>query len=168
MDYTPGIVSLTGRGNTPIPSTMARQLALYVVLYSPIAMAADLPENYAAHPRPFEFIKQVPTDWTDTRMVAGAVGDYAAFARKDRHSAEWYLGAITDENGRSIEATLDFLEPGRTYEAQFYHDGEGADFRTESRDQIIYETRRVKRGDVMALKLAPGGGAAVRFVALGK
>ena len=168
MDYTPGILSLAGRGGTAIPSTMARQLALYVVLYSPLQMAADLPENYEANMAPFQFIKDVPVDWADTRMVAGRVGDYAAIARADRNSANWYLGAITDEEGRSIEVPLDFLQPGRTYEAQFYHDGEGADFRTPERSAIIIEKRRVTRGDVMALKLAPGGGAAVRFVALGR
>src|SRR3989337_701353 len=92
MDYTPGILSLTGRGNTPLPSTLARQLAPRVVLYSPIQMAADLPENYEANPVPFQFIKDVAVDWDDTRMLAGDVGDLAVIARKQRGRAAWCLG----------------------------------------------------------------------------
>ena len=97
MDYTPGVLSLTGAGGKRIQSTVARQLALYVVLYSPIQMAADLPENYAKYPKPFQFIKDVPVDWSDTRVLNGEVGDYVTIARKDRNSDDWYLGAITDE-----------------------------------------------------------------------
>ena len=167
MDYTPGILSLTGRGNTAIPSTMARQLALYVVLYSPLQMAADLPENYEANMRPFQFIKDVPVDWDDTRMIAGEFGDMAMIARKERGGPNWYLGGISDEQERRVNVTLDFLEPGRTYRAEIYRDGDTADFRTNPR-AIVIERRTVTAADHLALRLAPGGGAAVRFVALNK
>ncbi len=167
MDYTPGILSLVGRGNTPIPSTLARQLALYVVLYSPIQMAADLPENYEANLRPFQFIKDVPVDWDDTRMLVGELGDMAVIARKERGGANWYLGAIADEQERRFDVALDFLEPGRRYRAEIYRDGEAADFRTNPR-AIAIERREVTAADRLALRIAPGGGAAVRFVALGR
>jgi alpha-glucosidase len=167
MDYTPGILSLTGRGGTAIPSTLARQLALYVVLYSPIQMAADLPENYQANLKPFQFIKDVVVDWEDTRMLAGEVGDFAVIARKDRNSANWFLGAIADEQERSFDVALGFLAPGRRYRAEIYRDGDRADYRTNPRD-IVIEKRAVTSGDRLAIRLAPGGGAAVRFVALGK
>ena len=167
MDYTPGILSLIGKGDTQIPSTIARQLALYVVLYSPIQMAADLPQNYEANLRPFQFIKDVPVDWADTRMVAGELGDLAAIARRDRNSANWYLGAIADEAERRIDVPLDFLAPGRRYRAEIYRDGDTADYRTNARD-IVIEQRNVTARDRLALRLAPGGGAAVRFVALGR
>jgi alpha-glucosidase len=165
MDYTPGVLSLMGRGNTPIPSTLARQLALYVVLYSPIQMAADLPENYEANMRPFQFIKDVPVDWDDTRMLAGEFGDMAVIARKERGSPDWYLGGVADEQERRFDVALDFLEPGRRYRAEIYRDGDSADFRTNPR-AIAIERREVTAGDRLALRLAPGGGAAVRFVAL--
>ena len=165
MDYTPGVLSLTGRGDTPIPSTLARQLALYVVLYSPLQMAADLPENYEANMRPFQFIKDVPVDWDDTRMLAGELGDMAVIARKDRKSADWYIGGIADEEERRLDVALDFLEPGRRYSAEIYRDGDDADYRTNPR-AIVIERREVTAADRLALRLAPGGGAAVRLVAL--
>lgn len=166
MDYTPGILSLTGKGGTPIPSTMARQLALYVLLYSPIQMAADLPENYAKHKAAFQFIKDVPADWSDSRTLAGEVGEYAVIARKDRNSADWYLGAGTDQEGREVSVPLTFLEPGRAYEAQIYADGPRADFRTEGRFDIAITRRQVTAADRLVVKLAPGGGQAIRFRAL--
>jgi alpha-glucosidase len=165
MDYTPGILSLTGRGNTPIPSTLARQLALYVVLYSPIQMAADLAENYEANMRPFQFIKDVPVDWDDTRMLAGELGDMAVIARKERDGPNWYLGGIADEQERQLDVALDFLERGRRYRAEIYRDGDDADFRSNPRS-IVIEARNVTAGDRLVLRIAPGGGAAVRFVAV--
>lgn len=166
MDYTPGVLSLVGQGNTPILTTKAKQLALYVVLYSPVQMAADLPENYEKDLAAFQFIKDVPADWSDTRVLNGDVGDYVTFARKDRNSADWYVGSVTDESARSLNIKLDFLESGRRYEAQIYRDGEGADYRTEGRHAIAIEKRVVRAGEAMALNLAPGGGAAIRFKAL--
>jgi alpha-glucosidase len=166
MDFTPGVLSLTGKGGTPILSTEAKQLALYVVLYSPVQMAADLPENYAKHMAAFQFIKDVPTDWEETRVLNGEVGDYVTFARKERGGQDWYVGAVGDEQARALEFRLDFLAPGKAYEAQIYRDGDDADYRTEKRHSIVIEKRRVTAADTMALKLAPGGGAAIRFKAL--
>lgn len=165
MDFTPGVVSLTGQGGSDILSTEAKQLALYVVLYSPVVMLADTPENYAKYPTGLPFLRAVPTDWSDTRVLNGEVGDYATIARKDRTSNDWYLGAVTDENARTLEVTLDFLDPGKSYIAQIYRDGPGADYRTAARHAMTVETRRVKRGDKLLLPLAPGGGEAIRFAA---
>jgi alpha-glucosidase len=167
MDFTPGVLSLTGKGDTQILSTLAKQLALYVVIYSPIQMAADLPENYLANPKPFQFIKDVAVDWDDTRMLAGEVGDYAVIARKQRGSPNWFLGAVGDEQERHFDVALDFLDFGRRYRAEIYRDGDSADYRTNPRN-IVIEQRIVTSKDRMAMRIAPGGGAAVRFVALGK
>ena len=167
MDFTPGILSLKGKDNTQILSTLAKQLALYIVIYSPIQMAADLPENYAANPKTFQFIKDVAVDWDDTRMLAGEVGDFAVFARKQRGSPNWFLGAVGDEQERHFDVPLDFLDPGRRYRAEIYRDGDNADYRTNPRS-IVIEQRTVTSKDRMAMRIAPGGGAAVRFVALGK
>jgi alpha-glucosidase len=167
MDFTPGVLSLTGVNGSTIKSTIAKQLALYVVLYSPVVMAADTPENYAKYPGPFQFIKDVPTDWSDTRVLNGEVGDYATIARKAKGSNDWYLGAIGDEEARSSEVTLDFLDAGRSYTAEIYRDGLGADYRTDARHAIVIEKRPVKKGDRLAIALAPGGGEAIRFVAAG-
>ncbi len=164
MDFTPGVLSLVGKGGLPIQSTAAKQLAQYVVLYSPIQMAADLPENYARYPQPFQFIKDVPTDWAQTRGVNGEIGDFATVARKDRNSDDWYLGSVTDENARTLTVKLDFLDAGRRYRAQIYRDGEGADWRTNPH-AIAIETRDVTRDDTVTLPLAAGGGAAIRFAA---
>jgi alpha-glucosidase len=164
MDFTPGVLSLTGAGGSRILSTIAKQLALYVVLYSPIQMAADLPENYARFPKPFQFIKDVPTDWYETRVLNGEVGDYVTMARKDRNSEDWYLGAITDEQPRTLNVKLDFLDAGRRYRATIYRDGADAGF-AGNPASIEIETREVGAADALALKLAPGGGQAIRFAA---
>jgi alpha-glucosidase len=167
MDFTPGVLSLKGRGGTPLLSTEAKQLALYVVIYSPIQMAADLPENYAQHLPAFQFIKDVPTDWSDTRVLNGEIGDYVTIVRKDRASENWYLGAVGDEQARSSTIKLDFLTPGRRYTAQIYRDTDGpdgADYRTNPHG-ITIETRMVTSADTLTLNLAPGGGQAIRFLA---
>jgi alpha-glucosidase len=164
MDFTPGILSLKGRGDSDILSTIAKQLALYVVIYSPIQMAADLPENYAKYPTAFQFIKDVPTDWADTRVLAGEVGDYVAFARKNRAGNDWYIGAVGDEEARTMTVKLDFLDPGKTYTAQIYRDGDDADYRTEKRHAIVIETKKVRAGESLTLAIAPGGGQAIRLV----
>jgi alpha-glucosidase len=167
MDFTPGVLSLAGRGGRQIQSTIAKQLALYVVIYSPIQMAADLPENYANYPGPFQFIKDVPTDWSDTQVLHGEVGDYATIARKDRNSDDWYLGSVTDENARRLSVSLSFLDSGRPYRAEIYRDGKGASW-NKNAHSILIESRTVRRGDQLVLNLAPGGGQAIRFVALAK
>jgi alpha-glucosidase len=162
MDFTPGVLSLTGAGGRRIQSTIAKQLALYVVLYSPIQMAADLPENYARFPKPFQFIKDVPVDWADTRVLNGEVGDYVTMARKDRNSDDWYLGAITDENPRALRVSFDFLDKGRKYYATIYQDGKGAGFAGDPKS-IGIVSRPLSSLDTMELKLAPGGGLAMRI-----
>jgi alpha-glucosidase len=163
-DFTPGVLSLVGRGGRPIQSTIAKQLALYVVIYSPVQMAADLPENYEKYPGPFRFIRDVPVDWADTRVLNGEVGDFATIARKDRGSDDWYLGSITDENARTLQVKLDFLDPGRSYTARIYRDGDGAEWRGNAHS-IAIETRPARHGDDWEVVLAPGGGQAIRFVA---
>jgi alpha-glucosidase len=163
MDFTPGVLSLRGRDGRRMQSTLAKQLALYVTLYSPIQMAADLPENYAKHMDAFQFIKDVPTDWNESRVLNGEVGDFVTLVRQDRNSNDWYLGAITDENARKLEVKLDFLGAG-SYTAQIYRDGPTAGL-TGDPASIVIESRRVQRGDTLTLELATGGGAAIRFVA---
>jgi alpha-glucosidase len=161
------VVSLTGKNGQEIGSTLARQLALYVALYSPIQMAADLPEHYAEHADAFQFIKDVAVDWDESRMLAGQVGEYAAIARKRRGGAEWFVGAINDRNPRTLALRLDFLAAGKRYRAEIYRDGEGAGWHGAARFRFVREIREVKRGDAMRLWLAGGGGAAVRFVPIG-
>jgi alpha-glucosidase len=166
MDYTPGVLSLSGRGGQEIQGTLARQLALYVAIYSPIQMAADLPEHYEQHLDAFQFIEDVPVDWEFTRVPNGEVGEYATIVRKDRNSDDWYLGSVTDENARSLQVKLDFLDPKRRYEAQIYRDGDGADWHGDARFRFVRETRTVVAADSITLQLAPGGGEAIRFKAL--
>ena len=162
MDFTPGILSLQGRGQ-PIQTTLAKQLALYVVLYSPIQMAADLPENYAKHLDAFQFIKDVPVDWADTRVLNGEIGDFVTIVRKDRNGDGWYLGSVTDEHGRVLDVPLSFLDPGRRYLAQIYRDGDRAHWKTAP-FEFARESREVTSADTMTLRLAAGGGQAIRFV----
>jgi alpha-glucosidase len=135
---------------------------LYVVLYSPVQMAADLPENYSQHPDAFQFIKDVPTDWDESVGLAGEVGDYVAIARKQRGSPDWFLGALTDENARSLRLPLNFLDPKSHYVAEIYRDGPQADRKTRPYDLVI-EQRTVTAADTLDLALASSGGAAIRF-----
>jgi alpha-glucosidase len=165
MDFTPGVISLRGRGGLKFQSTLAKQLAQYVVIYSPIQMAADLPEHYEANPDAFQFIKDVPVDWETTRVLNGEVGDFATIARKDRNSGQWFLGSVTDEIGRVLQVSLSFLDPGQRYRAEIYRDGEGAHWRDKP-FAFVRETREVGSADVLALALAAGGGQAIRFVPL--
>ena len=163
MDYTPGVLSLVGAEGKVFNSTQAKQLANFVVIYSPIAMAADLPENYEKYPAAFKFIRDVPTDWADTRVVNGAVGEYATIARKDRNSKDWYVGAVTDGEQRTLALPLDFLDAGKRYTAEIYRDGDAADYRSERRFDLVVEKRTVTAKDTLQLKLAPGGGQAIRL-----
>ena len=165
MDFTPGIF------NTPIepwkpdnrvPTTVAKQLALYVVIYSPLQMVTDLPEHYVGNPA-FGFIQDVPTDWEETRVLNGAIGDYVTIARKERGGDEWYLGSITNESARTLLVPLDFLDGGREYVAYLYADGDRADWKTNP-EAVRITRQRVTSGSVMRLDLAPGGGTAVRIV----
>ncbi|TVP16233.1 alpha-glucosidase [Shewanella sp. KCT] len=172
MDFTPGIFDLAPKGLDAVnrvQTTLTKQLALYVVLYSPIQMAADLPRNYKQHPDAFKFIKDVPTDWAQSIALAGEVGEYVAFARQERggksQGKDWYLGAITDDDAREIDIKLDFLDPALNYEAQIYRDGDKADWRTNPYDYVI-ETQKVNSKQQLTLKLASSGGVAIRFKAL--
>ena len=118
MDFTPGIFDLLYpelRPNNRVNSTLAKQLALYVVIYSPLQMVPDLPENYELYPDAFQFVRDVPTDWQETRVLHGKIGDYVTIVRKERDGEDWYLGSITDEMPRTLESQLTFLDPGRKY-----------------------------------------------------
>ncbi len=169
MDFTPGIFDMGFNGlgeNTNRPqTTLAKQLALYVVLYSPIQMAADLPRNYEAKLDAFKFITDVPTDWQESKAIAGEVGDYVVFARQERDGNDWYLGALTDEASRTIQVTLDFLTLGKKYQAQIYRDGDKAEWKNNPYEMII-EKKIVTAEDTLSFKLATSGGVAIRFKAL--
>ncbi len=164
MDYTPGVLSLVGADGKTFNSTQAKQLANFVVVYSPIQMAADLPENYDKYPAAFKFIKDVPTDWADTRVINGEVGKFVTIARKDRNGAGWYVGAVTDGEGRTLPLALDFLDKGKRYTAEIYRDGDNADYRSARRFDLVTETRTVTSADTLQLRLAPGGGQAIRLI----
>jgi alpha-glucosidase len=165
MDFTPGIFNLAYQGLDAVnrvPTTLAKQLALYVVLYSPIQMAADLPEHYRANPAPFQFIRDVATDWQQSIALAGEVGDYVVFARQVRDAQDWFIGAITDEQARDITINLDFLAPDTTYRAQIYRDDEKADWQTNPY-AIVIEEKKVTAKTVLAIRLATSGGVAIRL-----
>ncbi len=163
MDYTPGIVDLDGYDpKHRVPHTLAKELSLYVVLYSPVQMAADLPENYLKHPDALQFIKDVAVDWDESIGLAGEVGDYVAIARKQRGAPDWFVGALTDEHPRSLALPLGFLEPGRRYIAEIYRDGPEADWQARPYDLVV-EQRPVTAADTLELRLASSGGAAIRL-----
>lgn len=164
MDFTPGILSLKGERDSDILSTIAKQLALYVVIYSPVQMVADTPENYAKYPAAMKFIRDVPTDWEDTRVLNGEIGDFVTIARKERGGKNWYIGAVGDEEARNVTFNLDFLTPGKKYTAEIYRDGDDADYRTEKRHEIAVERRTLTSTDSLNMRIAPGGGFAVRLV----
>ena len=167
MDYTPGIFGMDTRSPGGIQTTWAKQLALYVVIYSPLQMAADLLVHYENNPGPFQFIKDVPVDWAETRVLNGEIGDFVTIARKDRNSDVWCLGSLTDEHPRSLDVALGFLDAGRRYRAEIYRDGPDANY-TTNRTDIVIEQREVTSADQLTLNLAPGGGQAIRFVPLGR
>lgn len=168
MDYTPGIFDIVhgkDKVEARVQSTLATQLALYVVLYSPVQMAADLPENYEARPDAFQFIRDVAADWETSRTLQAEIGDYVLMARQKRGGQDWFLGAVTNEKARMLTQKLDFLTPGKRYEAQIYADGAGADYRTNP-TALTVEKRVVTSKDSLNLNMAPGGGVAVRFKAM--
>lgn len=173
MDFTPGIFDIliqrpTGTPRKPTDSrprtTLAKQLALYVVLYSPMHMAADLIENYENQPA-FQFIRDVAVDWEQTRVLEGKIGDYVVVARQQRDADHWYIGAITDEEARTFQVPLSFLSSGRKYVAEIYADGPGAHWLT---NPLPVEISRVNvdATSTLSIKLAPGGGQAIRLRAL--
>ncbi len=165
-DYTPGIFNLTFQGpesKQRVQTTLAKQLAAYVVLYSPLQMAADLPENYEARPDAFQFIVDVPVDWEQSIALDGEVGDFVVWARQRRGGDDWYVGAVTDEEERQVGISLDFLDPDRDYTATIYRDGDEADWQSNPYDLVI-EQRTVTAADTMSLRLATSGGAAIQLV----
>ncbi len=172
MDFTPGILDVylkaTGAPHSLEEArprtTVAKQLALYVVLYSPLQMAADLPENYAGRPE-FQFIRDVAVDWDTTRVLGGRIGEYVAVARKTRDKDEWFIGAITNASARSLDVALDFLPRGRSYVAEVYADGPGANWRTNPLPVAI-SRRTVTSASRMEIAMAPGGGQAIRIRAV--
>jgi alpha-glucosidase len=164
FDFNTGIFNFDYRATRPhnrVPTTLAKQLALYVVIFSPLQMAPDLPENYAGHPA-FKFIDDVPVIWDRTVGLNGEIGQYITLARKDWDSDDWYLGAITNERPRKLTVALDFLDSDREYLAETYADGTDAHWRTRPESYVISSTV-VTSEDSLAIAMAPGGGMAVRF-----
>lgn len=167
MDYTPGIFEIKmshydKKKTEQVHTTLAKQLALYVTMYSPIQMAADLPENYEKYPDAFQFIKDVAVDWDDSKYLQAEPGDYLTIVRKAKGKQSWFLGAITDENARQTEIKLDFLTKGKKYKAIIYEDAKDADWKN---NPIAYTIRTIEvtSNSKIKLSLAPGGGTAISF-----
>ena len=166
MDFTPGIFNFQNKAvpKTHPQTTLAKQLAEYVLLYSPWQMAADMIENYDNQPA-FTFIESVPTDWEKTVVLNAQIGKYITIARKDKMSDDWYIGSATDADARDLTINFDFLDDGKQYMAEVYADGEKADYRTNPYP-IQYTRIKVTKGSQLQLHLAPSGGAAIRVKAL--
>ena len=167
IDFTPGIFNFDyqkHRPNNRVPSTLANQLALYVTLYSPLQMAADLPENYQGHPA-FAFIDAVPTDWQQSQALQGKIGQYLVIARQDKHSDNWYLGATSNEDARTLKQPLSFLKAGTRYQMIAYTDAPDAHWETNPEAYQIMRSE-VTAKDTISLVLQPGGGAAIEFIPL--
>lgn len=168
MDYTPGIFEIKMSAYEPskkeqVHTTLAKQLALYVTMYSPLQMAADLIENYEKHPDAFQFIKDVAADWDDTKILEAEPGDYVTIARKAKGKQSWFVGSITDEKPRKTTISLDFLTPGKKYKATVYEDGKDADWEN---NPVSYHIRTldVNSKSKINLVLAAGGGTAISIL----
>ncbi|REE82105.1 alpha-glucosidase [Lutibacter oceani] len=165
MDFTPGVLDVEikqGYEGRDVHTTAAKQLALYVVFYSPIQMLADLPENYDGNPA-FKFLQDVPVDWQDTKVLNAEIAEYITTVRKDKFSEDWYLGSLTNEESRSFDIDLSFLDPDATYEAQIYADEVGTTWKKNA-TKVAITTKEVKSTDTLKLNLGEGGGTAIRFV----
>lgn len=164
MDYTPGIfegdLSVYGSNKAKLSTTLVKQLALYVTMYSPLQMAADLIENYRKYPDAFQFIKDVAADWDNTYILEAEPGDYITIARKAKGVNEWFVGGITDENERESVIDFSFLPEGKKYIATIYADGKKADWRTNPKDYVI-STRKITSKTKLKQRLAPSGGVAI-------
>ena len=165
MDYTPGIFEteikyVNPNNNSQIRSTLARQLALYVTMYSPLQMAADLPENYEKHMDAFQFIKDVPVDWQKSVYLEAEPGRYITIARKDKHSNDWYVGCTAHEGGHTSELLLNFLDKGKKYEATIYADAKDANWKTNPKAYTITK-QKVNAKTKLKLTAAQGGGYAI-------
>lgn len=162
IDYTPGIFNIKFneyKQENQVNTTLAHQLALYVVIYSPVQMAADLIEHYQGRPA-FQFIKDVGVDWEHTEVLNGEVGDFVTIARKEKETGNWFVGGITDENERSMKIKFDFLEPGKVYEALIYKDGKEAHW-DKNPLAIQIKQGEIHRNTTLKIRLAPGGGFAI-------
>ncbi|MBO6881069.1 glycoside hydrolase family 97 protein [Winogradskyella sp.] len=163
IDFTPGIFNIKFdefKKDNQVNTTIAQQLALYVVIYSPVQMAADLVEHYEANPEPLQFIRDVGVDWEETKVLNGKVGDYVTIARKERETGNWFVGGITDENSITHELTFDFLDEDQTYDATIYKDGKEAHWNDNPLD-IEIEKMELTKGNKLSIKLAEGGGFAI-------
>jgi hypothetical protein len=169
IDYTPGIFDIkfdSYKDKNQVNTTLAHQLALYVVIYSPLQMAADLPENYDDHPA-FQFIREVGVDWDTSIVLNAEIGNFITITRRERNSDKWFLGSITDENERAIEVPLNFLDGEKEYTATIYHDDEETHWDKNPTAYKIDKTT-VNSSDTLKLKLAAGGGTAISFIPLTK
>ena len=156
--------SITGYAATSLPrvsTTLAKQLALYVIIHSPLQMASDFIENYEKHPEAFEFIKSVPVIWDTTIVLNGEIEQFLTIARKDRNSDNWYIGGITNKESRTMQFDLSFLDEG-SYVARIYADGDSADWESNPLDYKIFE-KVVSKGELVTMKLASGGGQAIEL-----
>lgn len=163
MDYTPGIFNIKGYSKEPgrqVHTTLVKQMALYVTMYSPVQMVADIPDNYAPYMDAFQFIKDVAVDWDDTRILEAEPGEYITIARKEKGAANWFIGAITNATGRTAAMPLSFLDKGKKYVATIYADGADADWKNNPESYKITKFL-VNDGTKLNVKLANGGGAAV-------
>lgn len=167
MDYTPGILETEVKNVNPnntsqVRSTLAKQLALYVTMYSPLQMAADLPENYERFADAFQFIKDVPVDWQESVYLEAEPGRYITVARKDKHSDNWYIGNTSNENGHTSELLLNFLDKNKKYEATIYADAKNADWQTNPKAYTITK-QKVNAKTKLKLTAAKGGGYAIKI-----
>ena len=168
MDYTPGIfdTKLEFMGDLPhgqVQTTLCKQMALFVTLYSPLQMAADLPENYEKHMDAFQFIKDVAVDWEQSKYLEAEPGDYITIARQAKGTNNWFVGGITDENARTANFSLDFLEPGKYYVATLYADAKDADYQT---NPTAYQIKKglVTSKTKMSVRQARSGGFALSLI----
>ncbi|MFO0268134.1 MAG: glycoside hydrolase family 97 catalytic domain-containing protein, partial [Cyclobacteriaceae bacterium] len=167
MDYTPGIFEIKMSAYKPgtafqVHTTLAKQLALYVTIYSPLQMVADLPENYESRPDAFQFIKDVPVDWDVSRVLAAEPGDYIITARKGKGENTWYVGAITDEEKRAVPINFDFLDPRKDYLVTLYADALNAHWKDNPMNYAIQQFI-VTNKSIIKVTLAAGGGAALKI-----
>lgn len=167
IDYTPGIFNLTldpyRSGESRVRSTLAQQLGLYVVIYSPIQMAADLPEHYEERPDAMQFIRDVGVDWEQSIVLDGEVGDFAVIAREEKETGNWFVGGLASNESKDISIVLDFLEEGKTYRGALYRDGSGADWETDPYSLEI-ESGTYGKGDKIDVIMARGGGFALSLL----
>ena len=156
IDFTPGVfdIGLKQKPESQVNTTLAQQLALYVVIYSPIQMACDLPENYEGQPA-FQFIRDVGVDWEQTKVLSGEVGDFVTIAREERETGNWFLGAITDENPREVEIDFSFLPEGASFRATIYKDHPQAHYR-DNPTSIEIEKLQLNSNSKLKYQLAAG------------